>query len=97
MEVYDFEVLKCGAVIAAKQSIALPDPSAAWPKIAKLAKTFNDPGCAIRVKDGAGGTVILVGVTAISRLSRHAIARDASPEVKVAARPHRQAAATSAA
>jgi hypothetical protein len=35
---YDFEVLKDGAVIAAKQTIALPDPSAAWPKIAQLAK-----------------------------------------------------------
>ena len=97
MEVYDFEVLKCGAVIAAKQSIALPDPSAAWPKIAKLAKTFNDPGCAIRVKDEAGGIVILIGVTAISRLFRQAIARDAPSEVKVAARPHRQSVAISAA
>ncbi len=69
MEVYDFEVLKYGAVIAAKQSIALPDPGAAWPKIAKLAKTFDEPGCTIRVKDGAGGIVILIGVTAIRRYS----------------------------
>jgi hypothetical protein len=65
VEVYDFEVLKHGAVIAAKQSIALPDASAAWPKIAKLARTFGEPGCTIRVKDGAGGIVILIGVTAI--------------------------------
>jgi len=65
VEVYDFEVLKYGAVIAAKQSIALPDPRAARPKVAKLAKTFNEPGCTIRVKDGAGGIVILIGVTAV--------------------------------
>jgi hypothetical protein len=65
VEVYDFEVLKYDAVIAAKQSIALPDPSAAWPKVVKLAKTFNEPGCTIRVKDGSGGIVILIGVTAI--------------------------------
>lgn len=38
MGAYDFEVLKDGAVIAAKQTIALPDPSAAWPKTAQLAK-----------------------------------------------------------
>ena len=69
MECYDFEVLKSDAVIAAKQSIALPDPSAAWPKIAKLARTFSEPGCAIRVKDEAGGIVILIGVNAIRRYS----------------------------
>ena len=67
VEVYDFEVLKSDAVIAAKQSIALPDPGAAWPKIAKLAKNFNEPGCTIRVKDEAGGIIILIGVTAIRR------------------------------
>ena len=44
MGVYDFEVLKDGAVIAAEQTIALPDTSAAWPKIAELAKTFDQPG-----------------------------------------------------
>ena len=44
MGVYDFEVLKDGAVIAAKQTITLPDTNAAWPKIAELAKTFHEPG-----------------------------------------------------
>ena len=37
MGVYDFEVLKEGTVIA-EQTIALTDTSAAWPKIAQLAK-----------------------------------------------------------
>ena len=36
MGVYDFEVLKDGAVIAAEQTVALPDTRAAWPKIAEL-------------------------------------------------------------
>ena len=62
MGVYDFEVLKDGAVIAAEQMIALPDTRAAWPKIAELAKTFDEPGHKIRVKDEAGGIVILIGV-----------------------------------
>ena len=51
MGVYDFEVLKDGAVIAAEQTIALPDTSAGWPKIAELAKAFDEPGHKIRVKD----------------------------------------------
>ena len=50
MGVYDFEVLKDGAVIAAEQTIALPDTSAAWPKIAELAKAFDEPGHKIRVR-----------------------------------------------
>jgi hypothetical protein len=65
MGIYDFEVLKDGAVIAAEQTVALPDTRAAWPKIVELAKTFDEPGHKIRVKDEAGGIVILIGVTAL--------------------------------
>jgi hypothetical protein len=54
MAVYDFEVLKDGAVIAANQTIALPDTRAAWPKVVELAKTFDKPGYKIRVRDEAG-------------------------------------------
>jgi hypothetical protein len=66
MGFYDFEVLKDGAVIAAEQTIALPDTGAAWPKLAELAKTF-EPGHKIRVKDEAGGIVILIGVVTLRR------------------------------
>ncbi|HKM69019.1 MAG TPA: hypothetical protein VJX94_02870 [Stellaceae bacterium] len=70
MHVYDFEVLKDGAIIAAEQAIALPDVSAAWPKIAELAKTFDEPGHKIRVRDEAGGIVILIGVAALRRCAK---------------------------
>jgi hypothetical protein len=66
MGVFDFEVLKDGAVIAAEQTIALPDTSAAWPKIAELAKTFDEPGHNIRVKDEVGG-IVIIGVSALRR------------------------------
>jgi hypothetical protein len=75
MGVYDFEVLKDGAVIAARQTIALPDASAAWPKIAELAKTFDEPGHKFRVKDEAGRIVILIGVVTL-RNSTKAVATD---------------------
>ena len=65
MHVYDFEVLKDGAIIAATRSFALADIRAAWPEIAKLAKRFDEPGCKIRVKDEAGRIVILTGVAAV--------------------------------
>jgi hypothetical protein len=67
MGVYDFEVLKDGAVIAARQTIALPDATAAWPKIAELAKTFDGPGHKFRVKDEAGRIVILIGGVTLRR------------------------------
>jgi hypothetical protein len=54
-------------VIAAEQAIALPDASAAWPKIAELTQTFDQPGHKIRVRDEAGGIVILIGVAALRR------------------------------
>jgi hypothetical protein len=65
MGVYDFEVLKDGGVVAAERTIALPDTSAAWPKIAELAKAFDEPGHKIRVKDETGGIVILIGVATL--------------------------------
>jgi hypothetical protein len=65
MGIYDFEVLKDGTVIAAKQAIALPDARAAWLKVAELAKTFNEPGHKIRVRDEAGGIVILIGIVTL--------------------------------
>lgn len=67
MGVYDFEVLKDGAVVASEQTIALPDTSAAWPKIVELAKTFDGPGHKIRVRDEGGGIVILIGVATLRR------------------------------
>ena len=65
MGIYDFEVLKDDTVIAADQAIALADARAAWPKVAELAKTFNEPGHKIRVRDEAGGIVMLIGVVAL--------------------------------
>jgi hypothetical protein len=65
MFVCDFEVLKDEVVVASKRSIALPDVSAAWPKIASLAKAIDEPGYKIRVKDSAGRIVILIGVAAL--------------------------------
>jgi hypothetical protein len=65
MSVYDFEVLKGETVVASKRSTVLPDVSAAWPKIASLAKAIDEPGYKIRVKDSAGGIVILIGVAAL--------------------------------
>jgi hypothetical protein len=67
VRLYDFEVPRDGEVVVA-QSIALTNLSAAWPRIAKLAQTFDRSGCRIRVTDEAGGIVILVGVATGRRL-----------------------------
>jgi hypothetical protein len=70
MGAFDFEMLKDCAVIAAKQTLALPDTRAAWPKIAQLANTFDEPGYKIPVRDETGGIVILIGVATLRRLAQ---------------------------
>jgi hypothetical protein len=64
MELFDFEVLRGDETIAATRSVPLPDQSAAWPRIATLAKTVAEPGCRIRVTNQAREMVILIGVAA---------------------------------
>jgi hypothetical protein len=64
MERYDFAILRGDETIAAAQSIALPDPSAAWSRVAELAENIDEPGCRIRVTNGAGDVVVLVGIAA---------------------------------
>jgi hypothetical protein len=67
MKLYDFEVLKDGVVISTSHAIALPDLAAAWPMIAAMAKTVDEPRGRIRVTDEAGGIVILTGVATARR------------------------------
>ncbi|HKN31262.1 MAG TPA: hypothetical protein VJY34_26650 [Roseiarcus sp.] len=69
MHLYDFEVLLEGAVIAAKRAIRLSDTRAAWPGIARIAKSFDQPGCKIWVLDESGRIVIL---TVVATVLRHA-------------------------
>ena len=61
---YDFEVLRDGTLILT-QKIHLPHIRFAWPAINKLATKFRERGHRIRVKDQAGGIVILTGVAAV--------------------------------
>jgi hypothetical protein len=65
MLVYDFEVLKDEALVASMRSIRLPDVGATWTMILALAKSIDEPGHKIRVKDQAGGIVILIGIVAL--------------------------------
>ena len=51
MQLYQFEVLKGEEVISAEPAVPLYNTKAAWPKIAKLAKSINLPGCRIRVRE----------------------------------------------
>jgi hypothetical protein len=67
MERYDFEVLKDDETVAVRRSVVLRSIRAAWPRIAELAKNVAGPGCRIRVTNGAGETVILVGVASVLR------------------------------
>jgi hypothetical protein len=68
---YDFEVLKDSSVILI-QAIRLSHIIRfAWPTISRLARRFSERGHKFRVKDQAGGIVILMGVTAVPKLHGH--------------------------
>ena len=69
MQLYNFEVLSGEDVIAVQPSVPLRDTKAAWPKIAKIAKSISLPHCLIRVRDPSGAIVILIGVTAALALA----------------------------
>ncbi len=67
MQYYDFEVLQGDEVISAERAVALADSRAAWPKVIGMAKLLHAPGCRIRVREGEGDTIILIGAAAARR------------------------------
>jgi hypothetical protein len=64
MPLYRFEVLSKGEVIAVQPAVPLRDTKAAWPEIARIARTIGLPGCCLRVRDPSGEIVILIGAAA---------------------------------
>jgi hypothetical protein len=67
VRLYDFEILKDDEIIAAVRSIALPNLSAVWAKIAQLAENVDEPGCLIRVTNDTREMVIFTGTAAARR------------------------------
>jgi hypothetical protein len=67
MQLYQFEVLRGEDIIAVEPSVPLHNTKAAWPKIIKMAKSINLPGCRIRVREQSGATIILVAAVAAMR------------------------------
>jgi hypothetical protein len=70
MQLYDFEVLKDGAVVSIERAVVLADARAAWHEVERLARRHDERGCKIRVKDEAGRIVILTGVASVLRHAR---------------------------
>ena len=67
MQLYNFEVLRGEEVIAVQPYVPLHDTKAAWPKIAKIAKSISLSDCRIRVREQSGAIVILIGAAAAQR------------------------------
>ena len=67
MPYFDFEVLQGDDIIAAETSVALESSRAAWPKIIDMARTLDQPGSRIRVREHSGETIILIGAAAARR------------------------------
>lgn len=69
MQLYDFEVVMDGVIVAAERAVAVKDVRAAWAEIVRLARRHDEPGGKIRVKDETGRIVILTGVASVLRLA----------------------------
>jgi hypothetical protein len=68
MERYNFEVLADGEKAVIAQRVPLPDASALWLQVGRIARLVNKPGRMIRVTNAAGRIVILVGVATALRM-----------------------------
>lgn len=69
MHLYDFELLRDGAIVSGR-SVLLADAPAAWREVERLARQHRAPGGKIRVKDESGRIVILTGVASVLRHAR---------------------------
>jgi hypothetical protein len=61
--------VKDGAVVVSSRAVPLPSVAAAWPLIKAMARTIECAGLKIRVRDEAGGIVILTGIASAKRLT----------------------------
>jgi len=68
-KLYDFELIKDGAVVAASREVPLPDLRAAWPLLSAMAAGVDGNGFKIRVRDARGGIVIQTGVASMRHVA----------------------------
>jgi hypothetical protein len=73
---YSFEVVR-DTIVIQTQTIDLPNVSHAWSTINQLAGIFHERGHRIRVRDDAGGIVVLTGVAAVGRYGEDEVATNA--------------------
>jgi len=85
---YDFEVLKGDEIVAA-QRMDVSGLGDVWSIIARMAETIDEPGCRIRVSEGAGRIAVMMGVAAARRMSD--LSAPAAATRKMAAVPEKRA------
>ena len=61
-DTFDIEVRQGDETLSSLRSVELPDLSAVWGHIARLAEKVSDPQCRIRVMDQSGRMLISVGI-----------------------------------
>jgi hypothetical protein len=61
-QLYDFEVQRNGATIAAIRSVEVQEPTAMWLQVAELADCSFGAGCRVVVTDQRGQMVMLLGL-----------------------------------
>jgi hypothetical protein len=67
---YSFEVLSGPIMVTHLSDVELADRNALWDRIVELANTTHEPGARLIVRDGAGETVVSIGLWTVRNLVR---------------------------
>jgi hypothetical protein len=70
MPLYSFEVSSGPVIVSKQEAVELADRIALWDRVAQLARETREPGARLIVRDGAGETVVSIGLWTVRNLVR---------------------------
>ena len=70
MPLYSFEVSSGPVIVSKQEAVELADSIALWDRVAQLARDTREPGARLIVRDGAGETVVSIGLWTVRNLVR---------------------------
>jgi hypothetical protein len=70
MPLYSFEDSSGPVIVSKQEAVELADRIALWDRVAQLARETREPGARLIVRDGAGETVVSIGLWTVRNLVR---------------------------
>ena len=70
MSRYSFEVFSGPITVTHQTDVELADRSAIWDRVIELARTTQEPGARLIVRDAAGEVIVSIGLWTVRNLVR---------------------------